>query len=288
MVAPRLTLVSGADRQFYRKLCQFVLSAQRHAPEYPLFLYDLGLTDAQVDDLRRRHPEVTLRRFPFENYPEFVSRYEDIDPAGKRPPVLGYYAWKPMILSDMMEQQGGLLFWMDSATLIHGSLDPVIQQLRAHGLWCPISGSGRLQDWTDPRTLDLMEASPRVRTSRNRHGGLIALDSSHPVAAQVMKEWKSWSLREECISPPGCNVSRHRYDQCLLTVLLNQYAERGELVLTLDENNISSLNPVPYLSVGNKVHERLPLWLDPLARLYFAIYRALDRLVLRWRARGSK
>lgn len=285
-----LTLVTGADSSFFRKLCQLLLSIERQVPQHAVYVFDLGLTREQVLALYRRHPGIQIRKFPFEKYPDFVSQHRHLDPTGRRPPILGCYAWKPILLCDLMEELGGRVFWLDSATILHGSLAPVERQLEETGVWVPISGSSRLKDWTHPGMVEALEVEPDLLERRNRHGGLIAFDSRVPMVARLIQDWKRWALEEDCIAPAGSDVSNHRYDQSLLTILLNRAQDREGLVLTRDENNISSTNPVMFLSVGNKVHEKIPLVFDPVVRAYFCMYRFVDRIwhLLRRRFYGKE
>ena len=97
-------------------LHQFLESARRCGVDrdHDLLAYDLGLEAAQAEELRRRHPRVEWRRFPFERYPAFLARVRHVTEASPPRHALGHYAWKPALIADVMEERGGVVLWLDA------------------------------------------------------------------------------------------------------------------------------------------------------------------------------
>jgi hypothetical protein len=230
-------------------------------------VFDLGMTAGQRDKLRRLlPPRGQLRPFP-------------ADLPGHCAVGAGTYAWKPALIARLLEEEERLL-WLDAATLLQGSLEPVERHLDACGVWVPYSGQGTVARWTHPGTLAYLRVPPRLLSRRQRCGGICAFDRRHPPAARLVARWRELAMIPECIRPAGADRRNHRHDQAILTILLNQMEEEG-LPLTGDEVDVSSVRPVGFLSARNKVHPSLPLWLDPVLRLYFRLAHRLDVLVHR-------
>lgn len=273
MVSP-LVLVSGADQRYYRCLWQFVRSLKRHGLDrrHRIILYDLGLAAKQRSRLERETQKASgfeWRCFPFDRYP------------GHLRPEAGTYAWKPVLIADLFEELKQDVFWMDSATLLLGSLDAVADAVHNQGQYIPVSGSGSLGDRLHPDTVAYLRITDDERRVRNRAGGICGFRYGHEGVQRLVREWRALALIEACIAPPGAKCGNHHYDQALLTLLLNRYEQKEGLRLTDDEIDISSTQPVSFLSVRNKVSNTVPLPLDGVFRLGFWIRRSVDIACLR-------
>ncbi len=262
--APALTLLSGANHTYFRCLWQFLKSVLRspEAPSYHLRIYDLGLLLEQKRQLQRSfaaYPQIEWRTFAFERYPAYF-----------RPEALTY-AWKPVLIAEACEELQGHLLWLDSATLVLGSLQPVRAWLEAHGVYVPFSSGAAdctLQAWTHPATLACLNVAPTLFNKRQRAGGVCGFNYQHPAVRDLVQAWRQCAFRLACLAPAGATVeSHHRFDESVLTALLYQYEQRQGLTLTADELNLNSRRPVPFLSAGHKVWNNVPRGLD------FAVWR---------------
>lgn len=247
-----------------------LLSAQRHRlPDAHAFIaVDLGLAEEDRRRIERRFSWCALEAFPFDRYPPHVRR-------------LGNFAWKPILVDEMLRQRGGMVLWLDSATLFHGSLDPVFERVARDGLFTLI-GQSPLARCCDPRTLDRLRVAPEDLQKPYRCGGALGFDAERPDVRELVARWRELALCAECIDPPGHDPRTHKYDQALLTALLYLLAHERGLTLLNEEVDISSTNPVPWISTRNKVATWMPTLLDPAVRGYYAIYKRLDRMLLRW------
>jgi hypothetical protein len=265
-----VTIVTAASAGYYRALVQFLNSVRQHLPNTPVIVYDLGLTADQQARFSRRFTSTgfPLRPFAFDKHPDFVRRHP------------GYGAWKAPIIADVLEETRGRVLWLDSATIVRGSLKPIDDSLDRTGFYSPIGGSTDLARWTHPSTLAYLEADD-LRHVRNRASGVCAFDYANPAAREVVDEWRRLSLIEECIAPAGATRQNHRFDQSLFTILMN----RSGAQLTGDEIDISSTHPIPFLSTRNKVASWVPEWLDFAVQRGYLLWRMLDVLELRVEAR---
>jgi hypothetical protein len=270
--APR-TIVSAADAAYFRSLAQLLASLARHAGPAPCacIVYDLGLAPPQRARLAARFPWATVRPFDFSPYPEFVRL---------RPRSINSNAWKPQVIEAVVAEAAGPVLWLDSATVVVGSLDPIFAWIERTGLYVPFGGTASIAELTHSAALAALGAPPAATRARQRASGVVGIDPRHPRARALAAAWARACLDARCVAPPGATLDNHRFDQSVLNVLL---ARARDLELTPDELDISSSRPTPMLRARNKVPAAVPLWLDPAVRAWFAAYRAVD--VALWRVR---
>jgi hypothetical protein len=104
----------------------------------------------------------------------------------------------------------------------------------------------------------------------------------------LVDEWRDLALDPDLIAPPGLDRRTHRFDQALITALLYRAEREQGLAVGDEEIDISSWRPVRWISTRNKVAAWIPLGLDPLVRLYYAVVKRVDRLAIRMRRQRSK
>jgi hypothetical protein len=268
--APRMRLVSACDASYYRCVIQLLQSVERCDPcRRPMVVYDLGMTAAQRDHLQttfQRRGLVEHRRFPFEVVPRFVGAH------------LRMCAWKPWIVRAMLDETGGPVLWLDSATVLLRSLDSVEQFVCEHGTWVPFGGRGTIGQRTHSATAAIVGASPAIQSRRMRAAGVCAFDPAHPVVRRTVEAWCELSLVEACIAPTGATSANHRYDQSLLAILLERAADEDGLVLPNDELDISSTRPTTLMSARNKV----PAWVPAAADRHLWRFFLLRRVTNVW------
>src|ERR671938_464265 len=102
-------VVSAADHRFFRTLWQMLRDAERHRLEraHPFAVFDLGFTVGDRRILAARFPWCELRGVAFDRYPPHVRN-------------LSLFAWKPVVVSEIVDAMRCLVLWLDSATLFRG------------------------------------------------------------------------------------------------------------------------------------------------------------------------
>ncbi|MEP0984705.1 DUF1647 domain-containing protein [Ekhidna sp.] len=275
MTAVKNHIITAANSKFYKSFCLLMYS-YRQAKEYEnseVIFYDLGLSEDQARTIKTKSNQifehVDYRTFNYENYPDFVK------------PSFNTYSWKPIIIHLCSQETKGNFLWMDSANCILKNLNPIWREIETQLTYAPISGSGRLEEWTMQQTLDYLNVPKEFYSKRNRAGNTFGFSNKSEVVRELITKWKDLALVKECIRPEGANRTNHRDDQSLLTILLLDYANKGHLKLTTDEVDISSGHPTKFLSVRNKFPERIPLSPGGLAFQYFSLLRFLDVMVNR-------
>ena len=273
MGAQRLLIVTAADQAYWRCLYQFLRSAKRLRLDlrHDFLAYDLGLEARTRQRLQSRFPWCGFRRFRFED----------------RPPHIGHELrgcpWKPFLVQEVLRSLRGPMLWLDSATLFKQPLDGIVGHIRRFGTYS-LKGQTVLDLRCDPDILDALAVPIEVRHRQERVGGVLGLDPCHPSARKLAATWVEHHQVPDLVRPRRAS---HNSDQALLSVVLLMMEAAGELTLNDDEVDISSHRPVRWMTSRNKVPPWLPLWLDPAARAYYAVYKLADRANLRWRHRAA-
>lgn len=251
-----------------------LLSAERHrlTGTHAFVSVDLGLTEADRRRIEQRFPWCAVEPFRFDRYPSHVGR-------------LAAFAWKPILVDEILRQRGGLVLWLDSATLFHGPLEPIFERIARDGLFTLV-GQSPLARCCDPRTLDFIGVPTEDRQKPYRCGGALGFDAERPEVRELVTRWRDLALLPDCIDPPGADPRSHKFDQAVFTAVLHPFARARGLALLDEEVDISASNPVPWISTRNKVTTWMPSACDPFVRAYYATYKRIDRAVWRRRRRA--
>ena len=203
-----LQLVTGADITHAKSLRQFLESARKYEPDSAVTIYDLGLGDAEANRIHSAFPQYEMRRFPFEAYPSHVDIRRNA----------GQYAWKPIIVTEMLRRSSGLVCWMDAGDVIKTHLRRLRRTVQRRGFFARISG--RAAKWTHPLMLHHFGVSAaQARFIRNVDAACVAFDSRNARGMALAEAWREGALTEDVIAPPGSDRSNHRQDQALLGML---------------------------------------------------------------------
>jgi hypothetical protein len=208
---------TGASSNHFRTLIAFLKNYKTLSKNIPLFTYDLGLTATELAFLRVNYSWTTIRTFNFSQYPPFFKieghhgRY-----------AAGGYAWKPMIIKEMLDTTTSVVLWLDSGARLTkaNTLENTFSQIKRDGHVTAVS-SGTTQDWVHAATLAFLHVPTLKVTMCN--AGLVGFDMR--AYEKVIRPWAKCAMDRLCIAPPGVSLANHRYDQAVLTVLLYQ-AER--------------------------------------------------------------
>jgi hypothetical protein len=141
-MASKPILVSASNARFYRSLYQLLKSVKRHniQDSWEILVYDLGLTDTKRKHFDQHFAVFGAQIIPFEFhcYPDHVSGIlnpKHVEARFRH----GAYAWKPIIIYELLKKSKTPVLWMDSATVILCSLDLVLNAIIKHGQYVPYS-----------------------------------------------------------------------------------------------------------------------------------------------------
>ncbi len=185
--------------------------------------YDLGLTSDEVRALPR-WDGLFYHRFDYAAYPPHLN--VEIS--------AGEYAWKPVIVADVVErarseENPSDVLWADAGCYFH-ALQPMADRLKERrGLWVR-SSPGVMREWTHPLMFDYLGVDPNeYGERRNADATLVgfAVGSAAPsdrdaLYRNIVLPWKACALARDCIAPRGSSRKNHRQDQAVLSYLVHR------------------------------------------------------------------
>jgi hypothetical protein len=264
-------IATGANQPYWRSLWQFLRSAERAGVEgkFHWLVYDLGLSLDTRDRLKRDFPWISMRSFDFTSYPPHVAM------------ETRSLAWKPIIVSDLLDEWSEPVFWLDSATIVTSDLSEPVRIAREHGVFS-LKGKPPLGEHCDPRVLEALEVPDELLHLPERVGGFVGFDPAQAVARDIARAWARHALIEGHIMPPH-PIKDHKAEQAVLSALLYKAEAQGLITLTDHEVDISSGRPMRWVTTRNKVQPRIPTWADGVVRLYYHSWKAGDQTYHRFK-----
>lgn len=211
----QLQIVSATDESHYRSFIRLWHSVRKYSPGATFTLYDLGLEPHHRSALATLG--VTVKRFPFENYPDFFDM--------KR--VHGSYAWKPSILElEIRQCQRDVLLWMDAGCLVTSSFSSVVSMAQKYRVIVNPSASN-YRGYLHPTAAIEFERRGLLKTSREATEDLKMLSAAFigfwlpdPQSLIIARSWAAFAKERDVIGPDGATSANHRFDQVLLDALI--------------------------------------------------------------------
>lgn len=227
--AGQFVFVTAASRTFYVKSLSAIYSVQTLFPEKKIIFYDLEDEDHRTDFIRNQMSAicgVTYRSFNFRLYPEHVRR-------------LRLYAWKPIIIYEVLKEFEGVL-WIDSSIRFEtNNLSAVISNGAFNGGVTLLSSTGHSNyAVTHPQMYVFLPTSLDGMIHSVQHeANCVLVHRTRFAVSAVVWWWVLCALDPLCIAPtarttcdnpyrsPAVYSNCHRFDQSALNVLLaNQFA----------------------------------------------------------------
>ena len=216
-----VAIVTASDDIFADTLFQLLDNLEKYKFHEELIVYDLGMNDKQVSNIKSNFPEVIIENFNFQNYPSFIGERDDHG-------LLGAYAWKPNIIYETLKKYKKKVIWLDSANLINSRFVFVLIVLSNKKFFSPIS-SGQVKDYTYIDTLEAIKYPKNKLKKRNLTGGFNAFDWNDDNSREIATKWKDYSNKKEIILPENSTKFNHRHDQSILTLLVYKFNYFGYL-----------------------------------------------------------
>ena len=226
-----LTIVTAADTSHFESLKQLIDSIKNYEKHSNLIVFDLGLKVEEVEELNSRYNNIELQKFEFSNYPEHVNLSSQDN---------GAYAWKPIIIEEILNISKGLVLWCDAGNLLTRNLNSLKRHIRINGFYSPLS-SENIEKWSHPKTLNSLNFPKNKFFKRNLNAAVVGIRYKSRYK-ELVDLWKTSALQKDLILPEGANSSNHRWDQTLLTLLYYR-----------DYQKLYSLKT--YFVFGIKVHQ---------------------------------
>ncbi len=213
--------VTAVDFDYFEPCIRLIDNLNKYDGKSKIVVYDIGLSKNQYTQIKEM-PNVESHKFIFDNYPQFMSVKELPDNK------LGNYSWKAPIVYEVIQNYDENIIWLDTACLINKKIKLIKLLTIVNGCFF-VKATGNINQWTHPKTLDLMDADHLKKYSCVM-SGVIGINTKKEKIKILFKEWMNYSLDENCIAPIGSSRLNHRQDQSLLQVLVHKY-NYGKYVL---------------------------------------------------------
>jgi hypothetical protein len=219
MIPRRLTILTAASQNHAHSLIQLLCSIIiNNVHFHDIYIYDLGLEQSTLRILHEMFPlnNIHMRTFNYSQHPDYFNIHVNA----------GHYAWKPVIIQEMaLELQTGILFWCDAGNKIMDTLDGLMDHMAENAIYTPISLL-TVGDLTHPGTLEYMSAQPTEYNFINRNAAQVCFNLDIPYIMDFITEWADCARVKKCIAPLGSDLTNHRYDQSILTLLFYRFIQK--------------------------------------------------------------
>ena len=204
--------MTASDSSHEKSLIKFVETVKKYEPSAKLIIYDLGLSDHVVKYISEISPNTLIKKFEYYRYPSWFNIKINA----------GEYAWKPVIVYEVVSKAHGPVVWMDAGNRIKSKLNHVYGRVLRSGFYSTTT-QGDLSDWTHEGTLKYFNLSRDwARGKKNVNGAIVAFNPLHKKALNVSAEWNRLAQIKDAIAPEGSSRKNHRQDQALLGVLCHR------------------------------------------------------------------
>ena len=208
------TYVTAADEQYFSPCLRLINNLKSLDNQSEIFVYDLGLSKSKINEFEKLK-NVTVIKFNFNKFPEFLS--EKTLPDNK----LGNYAWKSVIISEIIDLKDTNIIWFDSACILGNKLNIIKNLTLLNGIFI-VKATGIIKDWTHSKTLEIMNAK-KYEKKDCVMSGIIGIKKDNELLKSLILDWRNYSLNKDCIAPSGSSRLNHRQDQSIFQILIHKY-----------------------------------------------------------------
>ncbi len=205
-----INVITGADTTHYRSLLQLINSLKIiEKVNFNLIVYDLGFTNDELIFFKYLHPELLIKKFDFNNFPQYYNIKLNS----------GNYAWKPAIINIEYNllSRGSYVLWLDAGCFVHKPLFLVKAAIYFRGFYSPFSGP-KIKELTYSFTIKEMGLTNH-ENKKMLSGGVLGLKVGIEKNNILVNKWLNASNDINLIAPLGSNRDNHRQDQSLLSLL---------------------------------------------------------------------
>ncbi|XP_078349941.1 uncharacterized protein LOC144634782 [Oculina patagonica] len=246
---PRVVPVTAASsNHFNESLIHIKTTIPRFFPDVKLVFFDLGLENQQVEILKNMN-FVDYRKFDFARFPRHVVE-------------LYTYAWKVLIIQEMLAEFGAIM-WLDASIQLVKDYRPAIEQMvseKSGFLFIVEPGQNSILAATHP---NMLEYFPMIyQNAIMQQACAIMIVNTPEVQRDIMKWAVLCALEMSCIAPLGSqvicpirsaraqhNVGCHRFDQAVFNVLVsNAYKSQSKKYVIKPEIKFAQVKRLKNLS----------------------------------------
>ncbi|WP_298883524.1 DUF1647 domain-containing protein [uncultured Polaribacter sp.] len=209
-----LVIVTGSDSSHFKSLLQLLESLKIHEKDTKVIIYDLGITIEEDNILQNIFSNYEVRKFDYDNYPSYFNVKINA----------GEYAWKPIIINDILNEFKTSVCWLDGGNKVMKPLKSLRKFIELYGFYSPFS-KGLISDWTHQKSLEYLNVSNNnlILKQRNLNGACVSANYNNLEVRNVIKKWSECAKNKNCIAPDGSSRENHRQDQAILSTLVYKH-----------------------------------------------------------------
>ena len=239
-------VVTGASDNHALSLISYLYSTLLACPQSPLVIVDYGLNDksltglwrnvSQINSIRQQLGSVApiyYRQFNFDSFPNWFRLST---------PTRGGYAWKVVLIYDILTEYKGLVVWSDAGNIFN-SIDVDIQRARRNGFFTSRVGHsvGLLTHNGTYQFIQEMgwrNVSSVIEKQCCNAANMFFDFWNRTIMTNVVYPYVKCSYTKRCIDPIGSSMANHRQDQSVISIFVhlfgvNEACSRGYETTTL-------------------------------------------------------
>jgi len=208
-------LVTASDKNHYIYLNNLIKNYKKNPKIFKkIYVYDIGLEKEQIAKLNSQE-FIEYRKFDFSAYPVHFSKR--LNHHGNK---IGGFAWKPSIIKQVLNEKVGHVVWFDSANLFTKKII-FFKLYICHFGFLSFHSTGTIQNWTHKKVTDSLISNENklILNKKNLMGGVVGVNYLDRKACKLIEDWSELAKDESLIFPKESNLSNHRHDQSLLSIL---------------------------------------------------------------------
>ncbi len=204
-----MVIVTAANEPYFSGLLNLVGSIHYWSSDSQIFIYDLGLSESQLREITHWCNVEVVRSVPGKSAPAHCKK-------------LTQYAWKPVVLLHAIQHNEKFL-WIDAGSDVRAPISPIECALKADGHFFVQGQDLDMTKMSHHGTYQKMGTTKSAFAGKPHFAGnLQAYIRNRPAHEKILKPLCAAALEKNCIAPPGSNLSNHRYDQTLLSIIIYQ------------------------------------------------------------------
>ena len=238
--AESFVFLTAADWKYYPSTTHMLSTIHRHFPNKTIYFYDIGLTESQHESMSKVC-NVIMRDFRpmIKELPYHVGR-------------LKRYAWKPLIIHDLLRTESGIFYIDSSARFLSSDMSVVVEKTidSTNGFLFFVRSPHSNYAVTNRGTYEYLPTNTTaMKIIRQRGANTMLIYRTKDVYENIIQWFVLCALDADCIMPSssklGCNFKSdtfteyancHRFDQSVVNILVNNYLNfcEGSLDYTPD------------------------------------------------------
>jgi len=204
-----MIFITAANSHYFNGLMNLVGSIHFWSPDRKIVIFNLGLTYRQIKEINKWNNAALVNNWLSSDLPEHCR-------------VIHIYAWKPVIINHAIKQHSSIL-WIDAGSDIRAPVAEIQNHIDQDGHFF-VQGQDTDMTLMSHDNCYRSMGTRKALFQRKEHfaGNLQGYKRRSQAHNMILDPLYLCALNPECIAPEGSDLSNHRFDQTLLSILIYQ------------------------------------------------------------------